>query len=211
MIGPSLSYGWETTKQNWRFLVTLMLLYGVIYAIPAMLSGNSANEFVAMIATLVLWILELVMSMGLIAITLRIIDKKPVKYSDLFTTTEPLLQYLIVNILVALIVMAGLILLVVPGVYLAMRTSLASYYVIEKKMGAIESIKASFAATKGHSWDLFLLMLALVGINLLGALAFLLGLLLTIPVSMLAFAWVYRKLSGGHAPAVHAGHHVVAS
>ena len=43
-------------------------------------------------------------------------------------------------------------------------------------------------------WDLFVFGLLLIGLNIVGALALLIGLLITIPTTMIAVASVYRKL-----------------
>ena len=50
--------------------------------------------------------------------------------------------------------------------------------------------------TRGHKWPLFGFVLMLVLINLLGALALIVGLLVSVPVSTLAFAHAYRVLGG---------------
>ena len=57
-------------------------------------------------------------------------------------------------------------------------------------------MKESRRITRGHKWQLFGFLLMLVLINLLGLLAFVVGLFVSIPVSSLAFAHAYRLLSG---------------
>jgi len=56
--------------------------------------------------------------------------------------------------------------------------------------------------TDGAKWQILLFGLALAGVNVLGALALLVGLLFTIPMTMLATAFVYRKLAASLEPAV---------
>lgn len=50
--------------------------------------------------------------------------------------------------------------------------------------------------TKGSWLSLFLLGVVLAVINIVGALLLMIGLLVTIPISMLAMVHVYRTLSG---------------
>jgi uncharacterized membrane protein len=71
-----------------------------------------------------------------------------------------------------------------------------SYFVVDQELGPIEALKRSAEITQGVKGDLFLLGLALGGINLLGAVALLIGLFATIPTAMLATAFVYRRLAG---------------
>jgi uncharacterized membrane protein len=81
-----------------------------------------------------------------------------------------------------------------PGIYFAIRFYLFIYFIVDKKAGIIESLKRSWEITKGQAWNLFLFNLVLLAINLLGAICLLIGLLVTIPISELATAFVYRKL-----------------
>ena len=57
------------------------------------------------------------------------------------------------------------------------------------------AMKESWRITKGHKWQLVLLFLALLGINLLGILALVVGIFVTVPITMLAFAHAYRTLA----------------
>jgi hypothetical protein len=70
-----------------------------------------------------------------------------------------------------------------------------SYFIVDKNSGVIESIKSSLSVTKGEVLKLILLTIVLILINIAGVLALALGLLITIPLSMLAVAAAYRKLS----------------
>jgi uncharacterized membrane protein len=50
--------------------------------------------------------------------------------------------------------------------------------------------------TQGYKWSLFGLSLLLVLINLLGLLAFIVGIFVSAPVSLLALTHAYRVLGG---------------
>jgi uncharacterized membrane protein len=81
-----------------------------------------------------------------------------------------------------------------PGIYFAIRFYFFIYFIVDKKAGIIESLKRSWEITKGQAWNLFLFNLVLFGINLLGVICFLIGLLVTLPITGVATAFVYRKL-----------------
>jgi len=85
-------------------------------------------------------------------------------------------------------------LLIIPGIIWAIKFYFFSYLIVDKGLGPIEALKRSSAITDGSKWDLFLLGLLLFGINLIGAIPFFLGWFVTIPISMVATAFVYRKL-----------------
>lgn len=82
-------------------------------------------------------------------------------------------------------------------VYLAIRYLMARLAVLD---GAeiLGSLSKSAAMTHGAKGHLLLLMLAMLGLNILGLMALVVGLLVSIPVSALALAHVYLKLKAHH-------------
>ncbi len=99
------------------------------------------------------------------------------------------------SLLVGLAVVGGLILLIVPGVILAARLSLAKYYAADKQLTPLAAWRESMRRTKGRAGKIFVFFLALLGVNLLGLLCLVVGLFFTIPLTHIAFALLYKKLS----------------
>jgi uncharacterized membrane protein len=77
--------------------------------------------------------------------------------------------------------------------YLSLRYSMARFAVVDGE-GITDSLRKSAQETKGVKWHLLGFFLALIGLNILGAVALLVGLLVTLPVSAIAYAHVYLKL-----------------
>jgi uncharacterized membrane protein len=89
----------------------------------------------------------------------------------------------------------GLLFLLVPGIILIILFSQTSAIFADKEnVGTIESLKLSIKYTEGVRGKLFLTGIVFFLINLLGALAFLVGLLITIPVTSIAAYSIYREL-----------------
>lgn len=107
-----------------------------------------------------------------------------------------MLNYFIAAILIAVSVVVGFILLIVPGIILMLALLFTYYIIIEKKLGAVEAMKESMRLTKGHRLKLLGLVLALGAINVLGFILLFVGMLVTIPVTLFAMAHAYRMLSG---------------
>jgi uncharacterized membrane protein len=125
---------------------------------------------------------------------------------DIFDTGKPDLSrikellplvpsYLVGKILYGLIVLVGLILLIVPGIIWAYMFLYVGYLIIDRQLGPIEALKESRVITSGYKMDLFIFSLVVGVINIVGAILLLIGLLVTIPVTLMASAYVYRKLS----------------
>ena len=132
--------------------------------------------------------------MGLIKIALRFCDKEKGEFAELFSCFPLFFKYLFGSILCMLIVLGGMILLIIPGIIWSIKFQFFTYFIIDKGLGPIEALKRSSAITKGAKWDLFIFGLLLGLINLLGALCLLVGLFATIPTTIVAMAFVYRKL-----------------
>lgn len=81
------------------------------------------------------------------------------------------------------------------GIYLQFRYYFVCYFVIDKNYGPIEALHASAYITNGSKWNLFLLNLLLILINIIGILCLFIGLFFTIPLTMMTTVYAYKKLS----------------
>lgn len=70
-------------------------------------------------------------------------------------------------------------------------------FAVDHGRSAFGAIGGSFQVVGRNFGPVFLLLLTLVGINILGALVVLVGLLVTVPLSVLALAYAFRRLTGG--------------
>lgn len=194
--GEAIRFGWETMKSNFGFFIVLFLLAFMIIVIPEIIGGMIKGRLpiISFIFGIASWILQLIIGMGLTRITINFADGKSSDFGDLFSCLHLLPRYLLGSILYGLIVIAGTILLIIPGIIWAIKFQFFSYLIVDKEMRPIESIKRSSDITEGVKWDLLLFGSLLLGLNILGFLALLVGLFVTIPTSMIALAYVYRKL-----------------
>lgn len=203
LMSEAITFGWNTMKQNIGFFIGLLIVAFLIENLPGILSNMSRRNFPALAVLLSIagFILSLVVQMGLIKVSLKFCDGIKGQLDDLLSSFHLLLNFVAGAILYALIVIAGALLLIIPGIIWGIKFSLFPYYIVDRQMGPVESLKASGIATSGAKWDLFLFGLLLGLINLAGMLVFFIGLFATIPTSMVAYAYVYRKLSGAESHA----------
>lgn len=198
-VAECIKFGWETFKKRPLFIIGGFLLAMVMSGIiQALLSPqeDAAVSGVSVLLSVLSAAVGILVEMGLVTFSLRVHDNvESAKIQDLWNP-KPFLWYLIAQILVGLSVIIGLVLLIVPGVIIALAFMFSSYLIVDKGRGPIEAIKESWRVTKGHKWELFLLVLAIIGLNILGLIALVVGLLVTIPVSMIAIVHAYRILEG---------------
>jgi uncharacterized membrane protein len=114
----------------------------------------------------------------------------------LFSDLHVFLPYLILSILTSIAVGVGMVLLIVPGIYLALAFAVAPYALVDKNLKCVPALKASMELTTGHKWHLLGFIIVLIAINIVGAILLLIGLLVTIPISVLATSHLYLILSG---------------
>jgi uncharacterized membrane protein len=195
-IGDAVSFGWETMKANIFFFIGVLIVMGVAEGIPRVIGDLTVKDrpVVATIFYIISVVVNMGLSMGFIKILLKFCDGEKPKFSELFSCFHLFFKYLGAVILYALIVLGGMILLIVPGVIWAIKFQFFPYFIVESELGPIESLKRSSAITDGAKMDLFLFGLLLLGINIVGALCCLIGLFATIPITMVALAYVYRTL-----------------
>ncbi len=68
------------------------------------------------------------------------------------------------------------------------------FFLFDKQVGAIPSLTASWAITRGHEWELFGLMVALICVLVAGGIALLIGLLVAVPIVWIAYVHAYETL-----------------
>jgi hypothetical protein len=92
-------------------------------------------------------------------------------------------QSVLLSLLSFLIVVGGLILLIIPGIYFAVKLSFATNRFVHDEMTANDAIRASFEDVKGHWWPTF-------GLAILAFLIAIGGLITLIFGVLVAIVWV---------------------
>jgi uncharacterized membrane protein len=170
------------------------LINGFTSGIDAALTGSAQEP--SIIGTVINLALGTLLSMGATAFYLAAHDNPATADLSLLWHPRPFWKYLGASILLALAVAIGFVLLIVPGIILGLMFMFTTFVVIERELGPIDAMSESHRLTRGHKWRLFGFVLLLLLINVLGVLALVVGLLVSIPVSTLAFVHAYRVLGG---------------
>lgn len=189
-IKECLSFGWTTFKKRPGFFVGTFLVYALVQIALSIVQ----NEVPGIVSFLLSMIASTLLYIGLITVYLKAyVDPMAPTLQELWRP-GPFWRYLFGSLLIAGIVIGGLILLIIPGVFFAVAFAFTGYLIIDKDMQPVRALKESARLTKGHRWKLFQLGLVLILISLIGALPLFLGLLVAGPVSMLAGIHAYRLL-----------------
>lgn len=192
-----VAFGWDKTNDHLKFFIPFTAGLIVLVIVLNMVMGRfaTAGGFLSLSMNVVWTIIDVIITLGLIKLSLVVMRGGVPALKTVFSQTNHFFKYFFASLLYALIVFGGFLLLVVPGVIWAIRFRYFGYAIVDKNMGIMESLKESYRLTKGHTWNLFVFALALFGINLLGFIPLGLGLLVTIPLSMIAVARVWSILT----------------
>jgi uncharacterized membrane protein len=204
-VRECLRFGWETFKSRpWIFVLAVLVVFAASLAlnfIVGMLEGaiesaTGPEYFLAAIVGFVLsFTIGTLIEMGINRFYLKAHDDvESVSLRDL-KAFHPFKKYFLARLLAGVVVLAGFLLLVIPGIILSLLLSFVALIVIDKQLDPIDALKESARITKGNLLKLLLLSFLILLINILGLLVLVVGLLVTTPISILAMVHAYRTLS----------------
>ena len=191
-IKQTLSFAWGRFKDNASFLVFLTLSMIVVSSAIERLGGQPTEAFVFLLSLF----FSFFASFSLIKVGLATVRGKKASWNDVFSDIDWKLfgLFAVSSILFTIAYVLGLILLIIPGIIIMVRGAFYGFALVDEKIGPVHAIKRSFSITKGNFWRILGLAIVLFLINVLGALLFFVGLLITIPLCLISMAYVYDKL-----------------
>ena len=219
-IEESIRFGWEKTRLHSTLIFQVIVTLFAVQVAEQVVTRVLRHTFEGALASAGLFVLAVVLGIGFTLIILRIAEGKAAVYQDVVPPVGVSVSYIGAVILAGIITAAPLMVaallcliafMVLPtmaasvvcavvvatafvmAVYLALRYMFVRFAILENT-NVTKSLAHSAHLTHGHKWWLMGFSLVLGLLNLLGALLLMVGLLVTIPVTMFAYAHVYTKL-----------------
>lgn len=150
---------------------------------------------VSAIMGLLFYIGAFIVQMAIIRATLMITQGETLDLKRMFST-EQFGSYLGASILVALGVAIGSIFCYIPGLIVWFFSFFFGWFILDKKMGAIDGIKASFSLVNKNAGTMAGFFIACLIAIIIGAILCFVGLLVAYPVVVLATGYVYKRTQG---------------
>lgn len=147
-----------------------------------------------LISSLVLSLFFIGFDLGFKRIALDIRDKDTSTLATLFSCFGLLLQGFIAWALYCIMVWVGWFFFIIPGFFALLRFAFFPYFIVDRNVGPITALKMSYRVTAGHIWDMFAFWIVVRLLVYIGFLSWI-GIILTWPLSTLAYAFVYRQLT----------------
>lgn len=194
-MGDAISFGWNAFKQHAPLLISVFLVAILVPGFIRWMGERVArNGGMLFLIHVIEFVVACAIELGILKIALRIRDGKPVEFANLFDSVDLIAYYVAACVLCSIAVFLGLVLLIVPGIIIAVRLLFVGYWIVDERRGPLDAIQRSWDLTSGLTLDLFLFGILLIAINVLGLVLFLVGVLVTLPVTTLAAADIYRRL-----------------
>jgi uncharacterized membrane protein len=168
--------------------------YGSGYSLR---STTTSFSFVAFCLNLVNQVVGIFLNLGLIRVCLNLVSGKAVDVSQLFGEGRKLVRACIASLIFGIVFAIGLLLLIVPGVYIALRYGQFLYAIVDKDLGIKEAFEYSSTLTKDNRMSIFVYWILAVLVVIAGLLVFCVGVFVAFPIVTIASAVVYRWLQYG--------------
>lgn len=222
-IIEALNFAFETLCKNIRFFLKVSAIFASICFLPniiATLLLNTTETYMEVSNKLLVFsivgdLIKLVMTIGFIKITLGAVRKKLLPTITIFDSGDCFLRCVATGVLYFCLVMfylltfsllrtafslrdeiavLGLILLLIPTIKTAVKYSLFMYLVIDQFLKPTAALKASEKMTDSRIFQLLGFYILCFLLNIAGFTFFVVGLLVTLPLSSLAISYVYDSL-----------------
>ncbi len=174
------SRGWEKLMPQ----IGMAIVWTLVYALGT-----------ALLAMIVIGIIVIPAWMaGYLEVMKKLYHGETVEFSDFLKHLNKLGNLWVAFILVYLGIAAGTMLLVLPGIAVAVLWSMTFFLIIDRDMDAISAMKASWERVKEEFWMMLALILVLGILNSIGGMLFGIGVLLTMPFMMFVMWAAYYVL-----------------
>jgi uncharacterized membrane protein len=116
--------------------------------------------------------------------------------ADLLKGFNYFLPTLVATILIGIFTFAGTLLLVIPGLVVAAMYKFTYLFIVDKQMDFWPAMKASHAVVRNDYFGFTMFLILAFLVNLLGVLCFVVGLVVTIPLTFAAITVAYNEIVG---------------
>ena len=138
---------------------------------------------------------------GLFWYYLKLIRGERAELPDAFAGFSPaFLQLMILSLVSGLLVGLGLMLCLIPGIYLQVAWSLALPLAMDKRLDFWSAMEVSRKVASKYWWQFFGLLLLWLVLQVVGTMACLVGVFVTVTFGGLAYAYAYEDLFGEKRP-----------
>ena len=199
-FGQAFSDAWALTKGAKTKLLIAILVYILVLIPVSIASGFVAGMLGALIGAAVSQLIVTAVSTpmygGLFLMSLRRACGREFDIPLLFSCFGKILPLLILYIVMITLVLIGVALLIIPGIYLFFAYIFAIPLMIDKDMGIWEALETSRKGVTKKWFTVFGLFFCMGLLMMVSAIPLMIGLIWTVPMNLILYAVMYRNLFG---------------
>jgi hypothetical protein len=220
----TIQSSWDLVKKHLKFLLLSTIASAVILIVLQELQNiTEGREILSIFAMILSTVVGIAVSLGWAQVILKLIRHGKTTWSDFQTDTKIWVHYFLARIMYGIVSLISVTIAAVPvfmliflSIYnvpfliigsiafilglslfawLLTRYIFVSFVAIDHpNLNGWKLLKESAKVTKGNMWRLFGFLLMITLINVIGLLFLIVGLIITVPVTMIATAYVYDHL-----------------
>jgi hypothetical protein len=188
---------WTLLMANfWPLVGANLLIVSLGFIVDSAISFHDPRPFSAL-RFIELLFLAAPLNAGRYYYFLRRLRGEPAGMGELFIGFgRGFIPLVIAFVLTLVFCVLGTVCLVLPGIYLAVAYLFVLPLIVDKGMGFWEAMETSRRVITTQWWRIFLLLLLVIPFILLGLIAFLVGVFVTMPICIGALMFAYEDLIG---------------
>ena len=172
-----IGQGWDIVKDDLGIFVVMTIVMVVMSgAVPFLLQGATTAGFQFSFK--------------------RKLRGQKADLGDLFLGFQFFVPTLVAHLLISIFSFLAFLCFIIPGLVVAAMYTFTFLFIIDKRMDYGQAMRASREVVKQDYVGYTIFVIALVALNLVGFLCLVVGLLVTIPISMAAIAVAYKEVVG---------------
>lgn len=198
-VGDGLSWAWSKFKENALILVVGIGLWNILSAggFDAHFTINDQEYGVGLgspVGSVVSFVAGLFAPIVCANMSLKVASGRPLEWGDLFSFPN-LVAGLLATFLSTLAMVAGILLCVVPAFIVLFLLYYSVYFTVDKGVGGIEGMRASWNTLSSHVGELLPFALTGAGLSIVGVIT-VFGWIVTMPLVVLMTGYSYVRIQG---------------
>jgi uncharacterized membrane protein len=186
-VGDYFKAGWELFKKYPAGFIGYAALFIIIMII--------ANQ-VPVIHWLAGLILPTPLAAGFFVVSAKLLQNRTPEFTDFFGGFNFFLQLVLLGVVTSVFIGLGLILLIIPGIYLMVSYLFALMFVVDRGLDFWPAMETSRRSLQARWFSFFTLFLVIFFLNIGGLLLLGVGLLVSLPLSYCILTVAYADIFG---------------
>jgi uncharacterized membrane protein len=175
--GRWISAGWEMVKADLGNFALLSLVFVLVNSVASIVTQGP-------------------LQVGMHLFCMKKLFRKSTDIGNLFKGFDFFLPAFVAALLIGVFTFVGLLICIIPGLVVASMYKFTYLFIMDKRMDFWPAMEASHSVVKNDYFGFTLFLITMGLINILGFLCCIVGLLVTIPLSIAAITIAYQECVG---------------